>query len=192
MQPDTTPDIKTETRRLIIGACLVGVLVALIYLTPLKEWLAEVKVLKSRIDDARIRAQQGLPVPDTILGAESALIEPTTAKDPTAVVTAFLAKEGVWKTLHQSVEALRHFLDANRHKDFDLSRRLVALATDHPLPEGHPQRATFELAAKDLGAIVDDKAVIERWSDYRSAFNTAFAAYRDAFVQSYDEAKREG
>lgn len=51
MQPDTTPDIKTETRRLIIGACLVGVLIVLIYLTPLKEWLAEVKALKSRIDE---------------------------------------------------------------------------------------------------------------------------------------------
>lgn len=145
--------------------------------------------LKSRIDDARIRAQQGLPVPDTILGAESALVEPTTAKDPTAVVTAFLAKEDVWKTLHQSVEALRHFLDANRHKDFDLSRRLVALATDHPLPEAHPKRATFDQAAKDLAAIVDDKAVVARWSDYRSAFDTAFAAYRDAFVQSYDEVR---
>jgi hypothetical protein len=128
-------------------------------------------------------------VPDAILGAESALIEPTTAKDPTAVVTAFLAKEDVWKTLHQSVEALRHFLDANRHKDFDLSRRLVALATDHPLPEAHPKRATFDQAAKDLAAIVDDKAVVARWSDYRSAFDTAFAAYRDAFVQSYDEVR---
>ncbi len=145
--------------------------------------------LKSRIDDARIRAQQGLPVPEAILGAESALTEPTTAKDPTAVVTAFLAKEDVWKTLHQSVEALRHFLDANRHKDFELSRRLVSLATDHPLPDTHPMREAFDQAAKDLAAIMADKAVVARWSDYRSAFDAAFAAYRDAFVQSYDEVR---
>ena len=146
--------------------------------------------LKSRIDDARIRAQQGLPVPDAILSAESALTEPTTAKDPTAVVTAFLAKEDVWRTLNQAVEALRHFLDANRHKDFELSRRLVSLAADHPLPDAHPKRAAFDQAAKDLAAIVADKAVVARWSDYRSAFDAAFAAYRDAFVQSYDEVRQ--
>jgi uncharacterized membrane protein YdjX (TVP38/TMEM64 family) len=51
MQPDTTPEIKTESRRLIIGACIVGVLVLLLYLTPLKEWLNEVREVKSRIDD---------------------------------------------------------------------------------------------------------------------------------------------
>jgi hypothetical protein len=146
--------------------------------------------LKSRIDDARIRAQQGLPIPDAILTAESALTEPTTVKDPTAVVTAFLAKEDVWKALFQSTEALRHFLDANRHKDFELSRRLVLLATDHPLPEAQPERGVFDRAAKDLAAIIFDKAVIARWSDYRSAFEAAFAAYRGAFVKSYDEVRR--
>lgn len=146
--------------------------------------------LKSRIDDARIRVQQGLPLPDAILSAESALTEPTTANDPTAVVTAFLAKEDVWKALFQSVEALRHFLDANRHKDFELSRRLVSLAADHPLPEAHPKRAAFDQAEKDLAAIVADRAVVARWPDYRSAFDAALAAYRDAFVQSYDEVRQ--
>ncbi len=146
--------------------------------------------LKSSIDDARMRAQQGLPIPDTILTAESALTEPTTAKDPTAVVTAFLAKEDVWKTLFQSVAALRHFLDANRHKDFELSRRLASLAADHPLPDAHPKRAAFEQAEKDLAAIIAEKSVIARWSDYRSAFDAAFATYRDAFVQSYDEVRQ--
>lgn len=146
--------------------------------------------LKSRIDDARIRSQQGLPIPDAILGAESALTEPTTAKDPTAVVTAFLAKEDVWKALHQASDALRHFIDANRHKDFDLSRRLMTLATDHPLPAGHARCQEFDKAARDLEAIVAEKAVVARWSDYRSAFDTAFAVYRDAFVQSYDEVRQ--
>ena len=146
--------------------------------------------LKSRIDDARIRSQQGLPIPDTILSAESALTEPATAKDPTAVVTAFLSKEDVWKTLFQSIEALRHFLDANRHRDFDLSRRLLSLAADHPLPDDHPKRAAFEEAERDLTAITAEKSVVDRWSDYRSAFDAAFAVYRDAFVQSYDEVRK--
>jgi hypothetical protein len=144
---------------------------------------------KARIDDARIRAQQGLPMPETILDAESALTEPTTAKDPTAVVSAFLAKEDIWRTLHQSVEALRHFLDENRHKDFELSRRLVLLATDHPIPDTHPKHEAFNQAEQDLAAIVAEKAVVARWADYRSAFDAAFAAYRDAFVQSYDEVR---
>ena len=146
--------------------------------------------LKSRIDDARIRSQQGLPIPEAILGAESALTEPTTAKDPTAVVTAFLAKEDAWKALHQASEALRHFVDANRHKDFELSRRLVSLAADHPLPDGHPRRVAFDQAARDMEAIVAEKAVVARWQDYRSAFDTIFASYRDAFVQRYDEVRQ--
>lgn len=145
--------------------------------------------LKSRIDDARVRSQQGLPISDAILTAEGALSEATTAKDPTVVVTAFLAKEDVWKSLFQATEALRHFLDANRHRDFELSRRLMSLAADHPLPETDPKSPLFDRAVKDLAAIVAERAVVARWSDYRSAFDAAFAAYRDAFVQSYDEVR---
>jgi hypothetical protein len=146
--------------------------------------------LKSRIDDARIRSQQGLPIPDAISDVESALLDPTTAKDPTVVVVAFLAKEGVWKALFHATEALRHFLDADWHKDFDLSRRLVSLADDHPLSDTHPKKVVFEQAAKDLAAIMAEKTVVARWPDYRSAFDTAFGAYRDAFVQSYDEVRK--
>jgi hypothetical protein len=146
--------------------------------------------LKSRVDDARIRAQQGLPIPGAILAGEAALTEPMTTKDPTAVVTAFLAKEDVWKVLFLSTEALRHFLDASRHKDFELSRRLISLAENHPLPDGHPNRAAFEPAEKDIAAIVAENAVVARWSDYRSAFDAAFVAYRDAFIQRYDEVRQ--
>ena len=41
-----------------------------------------------------------------------------------------------------------------------------------------------------MDAIAGDKAVIARWSDYRSAFDTAFAAYRDAYVQAYDKVRK--
>lgn len=145
--------------------------------------------LKPRIADARVRSQQGLPVSDVILGAESALTEPTTAKDPTAVVTAFLAKEDTWKALVQAVESLKHFLDANRHKDFEASRRLAALAGDHPLSDPRAKKSAFDQHAKDMDAIIADKVVIARWADYRSAFDSAFTSYRDAFVQRYDEVR---
>jgi len=146
--------------------------------------------LKARIEAARSRAQQGLPIADAILTAESALAKPTTAKDPTIVVTAFLAEEEVWKAAFQASEALRYFLDANRDRDFELSRRLMLLAGDHPLPDLHARRAAFDLAVGDLKAIIDAKAVVARWPDYGSAFDSAFAAYRNAFVQSYEEVRQ--
>lgn len=145
--------------------------------------------LKARMEDARTRAQQGLPVPDAILGAGPALSEPTTAKDPTTVVTTLLAQENVWKKLFQNVEALRAFLEANRDKDFELSQRLLTLTEDHPLPETSARRAAFERAKKDMQAIIADKDVIARWPDYRSAYEAAFATYRDVFVQRYNEVR---
>jgi hypothetical protein len=48
----------------------------------------------------------------------------------------------------------------------------------------------FDQAARDLEAIVAEKAVVARWPDYRSAFDTMFAAYRDAFVQRYGEVRQ--
>jgi hypothetical protein len=146
--------------------------------------------LKARLEDAKIRRQQGLPVPDEVLNAEGALTEPTTAKDPTTVVTTFLAKENEWRALHKGLGELRTFLEANRHKDYEASRRLIALAENHPIPDGHAKGAAFAQARKDMEAIAGDKAVIARWSDYRSVFDTAFAAYRDAYMQAYDRVRK--
>ena len=67
-------------------------------------------VLKVKLEDAKSRHQQGLPIPDGVLNAEGALTEPTTAKDPTTVVTSFLAKENEWKALHKGLDTLRTFL----------------------------------------------------------------------------------
>jgi len=146
--------------------------------------------LKVRLADAKSLHLQGLPVPDGVLNAEGALIEPTTAKDPTTAVTSFLAKENEWKALHKGLEALRTFLEANRHKDYEVSRKLIALAENHPVPDGHAKDAAFAQAKKDMDAIASDKAVIARWSDYRSAFDTAFTAYRDAHIQAYDKVRK--
>jgi hypothetical protein len=147
--------------------------------------------LKVRLADARIRHQQGLPIPDGVLNAESALTEPTTAKDPTTVVSTFLARENEWKLLYKGLDALRIFLDASRHKDYEASRRLLALAEDHPIPDGHAEGEVFTQARKDMDAIADDKAVIVRWNDYRLAFDTAFIAYRDAYAQAYDIVRQQ-
>ena len=141
------------------------------------------------IQQAKSRHEQGLPIPDAVLKAEAALAEPTTAKDPTTVVTAFLAKEKEWKALKKGLDALRAFLEANRHQDFDAARRLIALAADHPIPDGHPKRAAFVQAEQDLAAIATEKTVIARWSDYRSAYDTAFATYRDVYLLTYDQVR---
>ena len=143
--------------------------------------------LKTRLGDAKARSQQGLPIPDAVLAAEDALTEPTTAKDPTAAVNGFLAKEDEWKALLEGLNALRTFLETNRHKDYDASRQLIALADNHPVPEGHPKAGILAQARKDMKAIAEEKAVIARWSDYRSAFETAFEAYRDVYAQMYEK-----
>jgi hypothetical protein len=104
-------------------------------------------------------------------------------------VTAFLAKEKEWKALKKGLDALRAFLDANRHQDYETSRRLIGLAADHPIPDGHPKCAAFVRAEQDLAAIAAEKTVIARWNDYRSAFDTAFATYRDVYLQTYDQVR---
>lgn len=145
--------------------------------------------LKVRLEDAKARQQHGLPIPDGVLNADTVLAETATVKDPTLVVTSFLDKEAEWQVLHKGLETLRTFLEANRHKDFDASRRLIALSDDHPIPDTHPKVGAFVQAGKDMDAIISDKAVIARWSDYRSAFDNAFIAYRDAYVQVYEKVR---
>lgn len=54
MPEDNEPTIqetKKETSRLLIGACIVAVLIAVLHFTPLKQWLADAQALKAHIDD---------------------------------------------------------------------------------------------------------------------------------------------
>jgi hypothetical protein len=147
--------------------------------------------LKTRLEGATLRAQQGLPIPHSVLGAESALIEPMTAKDPTAAVTAFLDAAEQWKALLRGLDALQAFLDADRHKDFETSRKLEALIESHPVPESHPKGQILGQARKDMNAIIAEKAVISRWSDYRDAHELASGAYRAAYLHAYDRVRSE-
>jgi hypothetical protein len=119
------------------------------------------------------------------------LDEPTTAKDPTKAVMAFLQHAEMWKVLHQAIQALRTFLDANRHLEFETSRRVADLIGHHPVPADHPAAASLVRALQDMDVIIGEKAVIERWSDYRTAYETARDAYSDAYRAAYETVQRE-
>jgi len=114
-----------------------------------------------------------------------------TAKDPTAAVIAFLGVEVTWREINERQRALQSFLEANRHKEFARSRRLVELITNHPVPDGHASDAAISQARKDMDAIIQDKSVVERWTDYRNAFDQANVAYREIYQQAYDKIRRD-
>lgn len=145
--------------------------------------------LQSGLGEARLRHQQGLPIPEGVFDAEGTLSEPTTAKDPTKAVTSFLAAQDQWRALDRGLESLHGFLDENRHIEFDASRRLALLAEAHPIPDTYPQVRKMAQALKDMAAVIAAKEVITRWPDYRDAFERAFTTYRDAYQQAYDEVR---
>ena len=147
--------------------------------------------LQTGVEDARLRSQQGLPAHDVLLSSDAALREPTTAKDPTAAVVAFLGVAATWKEVYERLHALKRFLEANRYHEFVVSRRLLDLIANHPAPETHPTAKVITQAREDMSAIVQDKAVVERWADYRSAFDVASRAYRDIYRQAHDRIQQE-
>ena len=147
--------------------------------------------LQAGAEDARRRSQQGLPAHDALLSSDAALREPATARNPTAAVGAFLAVADTWQEVYERLQALQRFLDANRHHEFNVSRRLLDLIANHPAPEAHPNAKVIAEAREDMDAIVRDKAVVERWADYRSAFDKASRAYRDIYRQAHDRIRRE-
>lgn len=147
--------------------------------------------LKAGLDEAKIRCQQSLPLPDEMLNAEDTLTGPTTAKDPTAAVIAFLTVEKQWKALHEGLTVLHTFLDANRHHDYEASRRLIELSQHHPPPDTHPRAAALAQALRDMQAIKKEKVVISRWADYQTAFDQALRAYREVYQDAYERVRSE-
>ena len=147
--------------------------------------------LQSGVEDARRRSQQGLPAHHVLLSSDAALREPTTARNPTAAVVAFLAGADTWKEVYEHLHALRRFLEANRHHEFDVSRRLLELAANHPAPETHPNAKIIAQAREDMNAIVRDKAVVERWADYQKASDQACRAYCEVYRRAYDTIREE-
>jgi hypothetical protein len=142
--------------------------------------------LQGGLRDAKARAEAGLPIAEAILGAETSLTKPLTAKDPTTVVSEFLASEAVWKALHAGLAELATFVAANRAEEFDASRRLVELVENHPVPEDSPQHQELAQALLDMAALVRDRTVVSRWGDYRTAMEQARDAYRKAYTTAYE------
>ena len=73
-------------------------------------------------------------------------------------MTAFLKHVEAWQGLHQAIQALQTFLDANRHVEFETSRRVADLAAHHPAPADYPARESLVRALQDMDAIIAEKA----------------------------------
>ena len=146
---------------------------------------------KSRIEEAERHAEAGLPVTHTVLQGKSLLSEPVTVKDPTKAVVLFLESGEAWKTLHGELKALRSFLDANRHQEFQTSRQINELAVHHPVPAGHPAHTALNQALKDMNTVIENKEVVSRWPDYRTAYESARDAYRPAYRDAYEKVRNK-
>lgn len=146
--------------------------------------------LQANVRDAATRAEAGLPLPSTLLGGDKILAEPTTLKDPTMAVLAFLKVSADWRTLKQALDELKTFLDANRHKDFETTERLVAVVADHPLPADATDKAALDQSIADLGAITAAKTVVSRWADYRAARDQVATVYGAAYQAAYTDLRK--
>lgn len=144
------------------------------------------QTLRSGLQDATRRAEAGLPITDSILGAGGTLTKPLSAKDPTTVVTEFLAVEATWKSLYDSLAQLATFVAAKHHEEYALSRKLIELANNHPVPEGGADQTSLAQALMDMDVFIGDKTVISRWADYRTAYEQARDAYRAAYTAAYE------
>ncbi len=136
-------------------------------------------------------AEQGLPIPDALLSGATVLDKAVKAKDPTATIVAFIDQQTQWQALHGHLTKLRAFIDAKRPAEFETSVKLAELARNHPLPETAPTATDLNQALKDMDAIIADKAVIDRWPDYRTAFEQARDAYRSAYLATYDKTRAQ-
>ena len=141
--------------------------------------------LQEGVRDAQLRAESGLPLGDDVLKGDAALKNPTTLKDPTKAALAFLQGAPDWRALKQGLDALRAFLEANRHKEFETSRQLISLVRNHPLPGDAPQQAAMDQALADIDAMVEKKTVVPRWNDYRASVDKVHEVYRDAYRDNY-------
>lgn len=146
--------------------------------------------LQASVRDAAARAESGLPLPATLLGGEKILTEPTTLKDPTKGVLAFLKVSSDWRVLKQGLDELKAFLDANRHKDFETTQKLVAVVADHPLPADATDKAALDQSLADLAAITTAKTVVSRWADYRAARDQVASVYGAAYQSAYADLRK--
>lgn len=149
------------------------------------------KSFLSEIKEAQARAETGLPVPEILQSVEIKIQEVVTQKDPTKVVLQFLGNLGDWQAVGHALGEFRQFLDNNRHLDFARFQHLLALLEAHPLPADHDDSNTVNQCLADIEAITKDKAIIGRWSDYRSAADKVHEIYREHYRDRYGKLRAE-
>jgi hypothetical protein len=144
--------------------------------------------LKSDLDTVSVRAQQGLPVPDSLAKADETLAGAVIANDPTVVVTAFIERQKAWKKLKDGLESIRSFIDQGRLATFQSSRRFDDAIAMHPTTT-MPAADKVQAARDDMRAILSAREIVGRWKEYQEAFDRAFQAYRDVYRSQYDEVR---
>lgn len=147
--------------------------------------------LRASLNDARNLADQGLPIPRNLLSGEGLLKEVAQATNPVSAVAAFLTVADQWRAVKADLDRLARFRREGRWQEFELSRKLADLATNHPLAGAPEHVSVLQKALADMEALVDDCAVVERWSDYRDACEVAYTTYQNAYAAAYGRARGE-
>lgn len=144
--------------------------------------------LKSGWENARLRAQQGLPLPETLTGSDETLGGSILSNDPTLAVTTFLERRSVWTKLKTELDAVRGFVEMGRLANFQLSRRFNEAAEVHPITAGSAAD-DVRSACADMNAILEAHQVVGRWKEYEDAFQRAFRGYRDHYRAEYERVR---
>lgn len=145
--------------------------------------------LRSELETISLRAEQGLPVPESLAKADAILTGGVTANDPAVVVTAFLERQKTWKKLKDELEGIRSFVDQGRLVLFEMARRFDEAISIHPVASGAAASA-IQTARDDMHAIVKAKQVVGRWKEFHDAFERALREYRDVYRSEYEAARQ--
>jgi hypothetical protein len=135
---------------------------------------------------ARTYAAYGLPLAEAYAGVERLCSRVATARDPTSVVKDFLARGEEWVALQKFATDLAAFLADGRDRTFELSRRVLDLCQNQPVPNDRPEAEEIRKGLEDAQAVIRERAILERWPAYRDAYHRAFDGYRLAYQQIRD------
>jgi hypothetical protein len=143
--------------------------------------------LAAGVAEAERLAGSGLPISSEVLSAGELLAAPLDANDPTTTVTEFLKVSASWSALRDRLAAIRAFVSAGRPREFELHQRVAAQARRDPISPSDPGKDSLGQTLADMDAIVADRSVIERWTDFSAAGREAYSAYRAAYLRAYSE-----
>src|SRR5205807_2196559 len=86
---------------------------------------------------------------------------------------------------------LAAFLADGRDRTFELSRRVLDLCRNQPVPPDRPEAEEIRLGLEDAQAVVRERAILERWPAYRDAYHRALDGYRAAYQEIRDRVAEE-